>query len=253
MAATSLQPYDIFMLVVLGGTILFGYWKGMAWQFASLASIVLSTIVAIRFGPTVAGMFSGEEETEPWNQFLAMLVLFLVTSLAVWAIFRLVANFIDRVKLKEFDRQAGALLGLVKGVLFCLVITFFAVTLSENLRGYVLESHSGKYMSDLIERAQPILSEQVAQHFGEYVEKYQLDQNPLVNAAVEHLKDAGEKNTETKPDPNASPEKTSPLSEATETVKEEGKSRFERIKDSVEEKVGDMIDKGANRLKESGN
>ena len=37
---------------------------------------------------------------------------------------------IDRLKLKEFDRQIGAIFGLAKGVLWCAVITFFTVTLS---------------------------------------------------------------------------------------------------------------------------
>ena len=35
---------------------------------------------------------------------------------------------IDRVKLNEFDRQMGALVGFAKGVLLCIAITFFAVT-----------------------------------------------------------------------------------------------------------------------------
>jgi hypothetical protein len=55
-----------------------------------------------------------------------MLALYLATSLAVWLLFRLVAGIIDKVKLKDFDRQVGALIGVAKGVLLCLVITFFA-------------------------------------------------------------------------------------------------------------------------------
>ena len=35
-----IQPYDFVMLAVLVGTTLFGLWKGMAWQMASLASVV---------------------------------------------------------------------------------------------------------------------------------------------------------------------------------------------------------------------
>ncbi|MFT5301435.1 MAG: hypothetical protein ACI814_002238, partial [Mariniblastus sp.] len=31
--------YDIVMLLVFGGSILFGYWKGLTWQIASLAAI----------------------------------------------------------------------------------------------------------------------------------------------------------------------------------------------------------------------
>ncbi len=44
-----------------------------------------------------------------------MLVLYILTSLAIWLLFRMVSGIIDRVKLKEFDRQMGALFGLAKG------------------------------------------------------------------------------------------------------------------------------------------
>ncbi|MGD9128431.1 MAG: CvpA family protein [Planctomycetia bacterium] len=226
MAAASFQPYDIFMLVVLGGTILFGFWKGMAWQFASVASIVLSIGVAIRFSPNIAHLFG---EAEPWNRFIAMFVLFLITSLLVWGIFRLVSGVIDRVRLKEFDRQAGALLGLIKGVLYCVIITFFAVTLSETLRGYVLESYSGRYIALLIERATPVLPEQVTQYLGEYIEEFDRKLDPDTPADDE----------------------TNPISEAGKEVAEEGKSAFDEIKESIKEKVGEQIDEQAERAKEA--
>ena len=55
-----------------------------------------------------------------------MLVLYVVTSLAIWLLFRLVSGFIDRLRLKEFDRQLGGVFGAIKGGLWCVVITFFA-------------------------------------------------------------------------------------------------------------------------------
>ena len=44
-----MQPYDIVMLIVLALAIVWGAWKGLAWQIASLASIVLSYMVALNF------------------------------------------------------------------------------------------------------------------------------------------------------------------------------------------------------------
>ena len=74
-----MQPYDIFMLIVLVGATAFGAWKGMAWQLASIGSVILSAIVALRCGGLLAPHISAEE---PWNEFLAMAVLFAGTSLA---------------------------------------------------------------------------------------------------------------------------------------------------------------------------
>lgn len=46
-----MEPYDILMLVVLAGATVFGAWKGMAWQLASLSSLVVSYLAALRSAP----------------------------------------------------------------------------------------------------------------------------------------------------------------------------------------------------------
>jgi membrane protein required for colicin V production len=155
--------YDIIMLAVLVLAVLFGAWKGMAWQLASLASLVLSYMLALQFSGQVAPLLSIDP---PLNHFVAMLIIYAVTSLVVWLVFRMVADAIDRVRLKEFDRQMGALFGAAKGVLFCVAITFFAVTLSEKSRGMVREARSGLYIAHLIDRADAAMPEDLHQHVG---------------------------------------------------------------------------------------
>ncbi len=164
----AVDIYDAVMLAVLIAATILGAWKGMAWQITSLAAIVVSGMVAIHFSGPLAPFFS---DREPWNRFIAMFVLYLLTSFTIWVLFRFVARFIDRVKLKEFDRQMGALFGLAKGILFCVVITFFAVTLSENLRQTVLGSFSGRAIAVLIKNATPVLPEEVTDVLGKYIEK----------------------------------------------------------------------------------
>ena len=186
MDGSFIQPYDILMLAILVLTTLFGAWKGMAWQFASVASFVLSFLVASRCSGMLAPYLS---DRAPWNRVLAMLILFVATSAAVWIVFRLVAGLIDKVRLKGFDRQLGALLGVVKGALLCLVNTFFAVTLSEAARQKVLLSRSGYYIAKLIDQAGPVLPEEVHGVLGRYIEELDRkldpnntpapDQNPL--------------------------------------------------------------------------
>jgi len=171
-----IHPYDIFMLVVLVGTTIFGAWKGMAWQLASLASVVLSAMVAIHFSGPLAPLFS---VNEPWNRFLAMLILYLATSLSIWVLFRLVAGILDRVRLKEFDRQLGAMFGFVKGVLLCVLITFFAVTLSETARQAVLRAKSGYYIAQLTRHAGPILPEEVRAVVGKYLDELDEKLQPI--------------------------------------------------------------------------
>jgi membrane protein required for colicin V production len=163
-----IQPYDLLMLAVLVGAVFLGVWKGVVWQFAALASVVVSAAVAVQFSAALAPWFSAHE---PWNRWFAMLVLYVVTAAAIWLLFRLVSGVIDRLKLKEFDRQLGAIFGLAKGVLYCVVITFFAVTLSESARQSVLQSKSGDLIARGIRDANPILPEDVRTWLGKYIDE----------------------------------------------------------------------------------
>jgi len=180
-----MQIYDVIMLVVLTGAALFGAWKGMAWQLAALASVVLSAAVAIQSSPGLAPYCPGQE---PWNRFLAMLLLYVLTAAAIWILFRLISGLIDRIQLKEFDRQLGALFGLAKGILYCLIITFFAVTLSENCRRLVLQSHSGKFIAQAIRQANPFLPEDVRGWLGKYIDE--LDEQLHAPLSEESLPEA---------------------------------------------------------------
>ncbi|HOM17395.1 MAG TPA: CvpA family protein [Thermoguttaceae bacterium] len=175
-----LHPYDVVMLVILAAATFFGLWKGLAWQVASVASFVLSYFVAVQGSSSLAPLLPLQA---PWNHLAAMLILFVATSAAVWLVFRLVAGVIDKIQLKAFDRQLGALLGLFKGVLICLVVTFFAVTLSESLRQEVLRARSGYYIALLIDRIKPVLPTEVRDLVGQYIEE--LDQKLQQPAAPE--------------------------------------------------------------------
>jgi membrane protein required for colicin V production len=178
-----MQPYDLVMLVVLGSATLFGFWKGLAWQIASLASLVVSYFVALRFADRIAPMVSAHE---PWNKFVAMLIIYAAASLVIWMLFRVVSGVIDRVKLNEFDRQMGALVGFAKGVLLCIAITFFAVTLlGQQQRDRIIASRSGQYIVRLLDKADAVAPPEIHQVIGPYIQKIneRLDPNYQPNPA----------------------------------------------------------------------
>lgn len=162
-----MQSYDVLMILVLAAATVFGAWKGMAWQLASLASLVVSYFAALKFSPLLAPMLG---EHAPWNRFLAMLLIYLATSLVIWLAFRVVAGMIDRVKLKEFDRQIGALFGLAKGILLCAAITLFAVSLAgEPQRETIIGSKSGYYIARLLDWADGVMPEEIHDVLHPYI------------------------------------------------------------------------------------
>ena len=89
-----MQIYDVLMLVVLVAATIFGMWKGMAWQIASLASLVLSYFIALQFADQLAPKFAGIAPP-PLNKFVAMLAIYMATSFVIWNLFRFVSG-VDR-------------------------------------------------------------------------------------------------------------------------------------------------------------
>lgn len=165
-----METYDIVMLVVLIGTALFGAIKGFAWQLASIASTVVSYSVAYNFREPLSQSIHAEP---PWNRFLAMLILFVGTSLVIWVAFRMVSNTIDRLRLKEFDRQIGALFGLAKGGLYCILVTMFGVTLlGDSVREKIVVSRSGHYIASVLDRSEAIIPEEFQEVVGPYLQRF---------------------------------------------------------------------------------
>lgn len=162
--------YDIAMLIIFGGAICFGYWKGLAWQVASVAAIIVSYIVAVNFRDQVAGFLQVDE---PWNRIGAMLILFVGTSMIIWMIYSRVSKSLKKMELKGFDRQAGALLGAVKGALLCMVVTMFAVSLlGESAHDAIHNSKVGPYVVTGITKVSAIVPEEIAKITQKYVDEF---------------------------------------------------------------------------------
>ena len=179
--------YDLVMLIIFLGAVLFGAWKGLAWQIASLAAVVVSYFVAMNFREPVAQYISAEP---PWNKFGAMLILFLGTSLGIWLIFGRIKETIKKMHLGGFDRQAGALLGAVKGALLCMVVTMFAVTLfGEATTTAVCNSRSGGYITRGIDQLTTVVPDEIHDILHPHVERFRqaLEENKGLNPQTQYV------------------------------------------------------------------
>jgi membrane protein required for colicin V production len=166
----AIEGYDLVMLGILASAAVLGYFKGILWQLAWIAGIGASAAVALRFGGPLAPFFGSQA---PWNRLVAMLALYVATSLAVWLVFSVVSGLIKTVQLSSFDHQLGLLLGLAKGLLLCIVVTFFAVTLAPGYRDQIVGSKSGRIVAELIVRADQILPPDVVETVKPFVDRFQ--------------------------------------------------------------------------------
>lgn len=171
-----MQTYDFLMIAVLAAATLFGFWKGMAWQIASLASLVVSYFASLKFSAQLAPMFG---QQAPLNRFVAMLAIYVGTSFVIWTLFRFISGAIDKVRLEAFDKQLGAMFGFAKGVLLCIAVTFFAVTILPQPQGEaIVSSQSGRYIVALLDKAHSVFPPEVHQVIDPYLNKIEQRLNP---------------------------------------------------------------------------
>jgi len=101
-----------------------------------------------------------------------MLILYVGTSFVIWVIFRLLSGAIDKVKLKEFDRQIGAAFGLGKGLIYCLLITMFAMSLlGPKQQAAICQSRSGFYITSALDKGVGILPKEIHDVVGPYLQR----------------------------------------------------------------------------------
>jgi membrane protein required for colicin V production len=187
-----MQSYDVLMLLVLAATALWGYWKGFVWQLASLLSIFCSYFAAYGLRMQVAKMIDADP---PWNIFAAMLIVYLMSSVGIWILTAMMSGALSAFQLKDFDRQIGAIFGVAKGVIFCLLITFFAVTLlGAEQAERICQSNSGYYIARLLKRSSGLIPPEMAgvvepflNPFQERLEGYQ---EGVADAPAEPAQDA---------------------------------------------------------------
>ena len=159
----SMQVYDILILIIVGWLTLRGAMKGMVSQLASIAGVIASFWAAIRFGPVLEPMLQASfNAPPPWGKVTAMVIAFIGASIVVMFLKRILAGIVNAIHIKKFDRLCGALFGLLKGVLIGMILTFFAVMLSEHTRALATQSNSGKILVRLIQQTQTLFPNDIS-------------------------------------------------------------------------------------------
>lgn len=158
--------YDIFVVAVLIVGMVRGAVRGVVWQLAGIAGIVLCLV----FAETISHIGSPLVNLEPpLNQWVVMFVAYLFFSFLSFGFARLINTALEKAELKEYNKHLGAIFGLVKGAALCLVITFFLVTLSETTRDMLRSSKSARYAAIVMDRLHPVMPEKLRGALDKYI------------------------------------------------------------------------------------
>jgi uncharacterized membrane protein required for colicin V production len=146
--------YDLLTLGILMYAMFRGAMKGIVWQLATIAALLMCFFFSGSLSAAVAPFIRVEP---PLNQWIAMFILYLGFSFVSFGVARALHEMIESMRIEALDRHLGAILGLVKGGMFSLFLTFFLVTLSHSARETIISSESGYVAAVVIDRLDPVI------------------------------------------------------------------------------------------------
>jgi uncharacterized membrane protein required for colicin V production len=187
----TITGYDAAMIGVVVAGMVWGALRGVTWQVASLASLVLGYAAAHPLSGLIAPSLPGEPVVA---RTLAMVVAYLGVSGGIFFAAWLVRATLRRLRFEAFDRHLGMLLGGVEGALIGVVVTLFVVSLAPQTRGPIFASPSGKVVGRLMAAVGPVLPDEargVLAPFWSDPGRGAGDEAPLARTAARPKADAG--------------------------------------------------------------
>lgn len=164
----SFNPFDLFVLVVLVLSTFWGGMRGIISQLASILSWLASAYIATHYYQIALALI---KSSYAYRTPIAMTLTFIVSAILIRIAAKFVKNIVSLVGLKEFDRQMGALLGMIKGLLLCLLSTFFLVVFNDSTRSVIEKSSVGPYFASFIVDVQGYFPEsELTQKFASYTQ-----------------------------------------------------------------------------------
>lgn len=178
--------YDIITIAILALCYWRGAVKGILWQIASIAGLILCFFFAEAASLAVKPFIQVQPPLDRW---IAIFGVYVIGSLAAFALARGIRSYLEKIKFDDYDKHLGGLFGVAKGVVICLIITFFAITLTPSSREAVMHSQSGYYAAVLMTKINPVMPDGLKNVIDPYIADFTPEN--VVKHREEHPQEGG--------------------------------------------------------------
>ena len=120
-----MTTFDIFVFSILGISIVLSLFKGFVKEIFSLLSYLGGYLLASNYQHEFAQVFMENISSKAIAKLIAFITIFILTVIIISLMGRVVRSMImSATKLSLFDRLIGGVLGLGKGIIIVVAITF---------------------------------------------------------------------------------------------------------------------------------
>lgn len=160
--------YDVVCVAILILSTIRGAAKGFVWQVATIGALVSCFVFASPLSEKMAPHIGLEP---PLGRWVSMFLLYAGMSLVCFGAARLLRDWLEKARFVEYDRHLGSLFGLAKGVVLCLLSTFFLVTLVQSSQPTVLRSYGGYASAIILHKLHPVLPDELDRILVPYLQR----------------------------------------------------------------------------------
>jgi membrane protein required for colicin V production len=120
-----MTSFDIFVSVVLGISLIFSIMKGFVREIFSLLAYVGGYLMAVKYQDTLVRILIESIPSKPIAKLVAFVAIYIVTAIIISLIGKIAKGILlSGTDLSMFDRLLGGVVGLARGVIIMVAITF---------------------------------------------------------------------------------------------------------------------------------
>lgn len=150
--------YDGAMIGIVLLGMIWGAWRGITWQLASIASLILGYLVGFPLSAQLAPHFPGEPIVA---RSLALLASYAGVSGAIFLAAWVVRETLRQWRFEAYDRHLGMVLGGLEGAVIGLAVTLFVVSFAPSTRTPIFSSRAGHVVSWTLDSFGPALPAEI--------------------------------------------------------------------------------------------
>ena len=154
---SSLTYFDYIVLVIIGLSAVFSMLRGMTREFLGLAGWVLAVFIAVTTAPFMTDWLSSFLKVDGLTDILSWALPFTATVVIWFILASLISPGLKRAGLGALDTWFGILFGVLRGVLFSMILySGCVIYVGEEtaLDKGILESQAGPYISRFVRSVQ---------------------------------------------------------------------------------------------------
>ncbi len=147
-----MTSFDIFVAVVLGFCLVFSLMKGLVREIFSLLAYAGGYLMAVKYQGSVAVVLMESIPSKPIAKLVAFAAIYIVTAIIISLMGKIAKGILwSGTDLSTLDRILGGVVGLARGVVILVAITFPLQFFPEVAKKFTKDSYTAPYLVKVLD------------------------------------------------------------------------------------------------------